>query len=253
MGNRGIVRVGSFGGMAVRSQLKMVGLLLNRDDTVAGVGLVRGAIMLVVMLMLMLTVVGISQVAISTGIAVHEVQILIDLPAEQEGSIGVVGVGVLEGVEQQPGGSLVFILLIHSLLLLLLLLFVGGRGRRWEDGRRGDGDTVVAGGEGVGGVDVGVAGGAEGGGVGFAEEGGGGTLAGLADPDALVAGGDAVGCVDACVARAAEVGQVGAAVDGAGSGAARVADACPVTTGDAIFAFFHHISLSSLCVGQMLG
>ena len=83
---------------------------------------------------------------------------------------------------------------------------------------------MVAAGEGVGGVDVGVAGGAEGGGVGLAEERRRGALARLAHPHALV---PRERDVEASVARGAEKGGVGAAEDGGGDGAARVAHARP--------------------------
>lgn len=87
----------------------------------------------------------------------------------------------------------------------------------------GDGDALMAAGEGVGGVDVGIAGGAEGGSVGFADDDGGGSLTDLAEPSASVAGGQAVGAVNGGIAGAAEEGSVGAAVEDSGGEAAGVA------------------------------
>lgn len=58
----------------------------------------------------------------------------------------------------------------------------------------------MAAGEGVRGVDIGIAGGTQGGGVGLAEERGWGPLAGLAHPDTLVTGSQLIGCMDLGVA-----------------------------------------------------
>lgn len=60
------------------------------------------------------------------------------------------------------------------------MVVIGGDGE--------NGDALVAAGEGIGGVDVGVAGGAEGGGVSLAEERRRSSLAGLAEPDAFMPG-----------------------------------------------------------------
>ena len=82
----------------------------------------------------------------------------------------------------------------------------------------------MAGGEGVGGVNIAVAGETERSGVGLAGDVSGGLLADLAEGDARVAGGELVGGVDLGVARGAEEGGVRAAVEGGGGGFARIAE-----------------------------
>ena len=78
---------------------------------------------------------------------------------------------------------------------------------------RNDRHALMAGGQRISGMDVGIAGGAEGGGIGFAGENGGGELADFADPEALMAGGELVGGVDLHIAGHAEEGGVGPAED----------------------------------------
>lgn len=97
---------------------------------------------------------------------------------------------------------------------------------RVDDGfvERCDGDALVAGSEGVDGVDVTVAGEAEGGGVGLACEVSGGLFADLAEGEAGVAGGEHVGGVDLGVAGGAEEGGVRRAVEGGGGGFAGVTE-----------------------------
>lgn len=98
-------------------------------------------------------------------------------------------------------------------------------GVRFNGGRVEEGDdreALVAAGEGIGGVDVGVTRDAEGGGVGSASDAGRSLLADLAHPDALVARSQLVGAVDLGVAAHAEKGRVGSAEELSRGSLARV-------------------------------
>lgn len=98
-------------------------------------------------------------------------------------------------------------------------------GVRFNGGRVEEGDdreALVAAGEGIGGVDVGVARHAEGGGVGSARDTSRSLLADLAHPDALVARSQLVGAVDLGVATHAEEGRVGSAEELSRGSLARV-------------------------------
>lgn len=100
---------------------------------------------------------------------------------------------------------------------------VGFDGGRLEEGD--DGEALVAAGEGVGGVDVGVARDAEGSRVGSARDAGRSLLADLAHPDSLVARSQLVGAVDLGVAADAEERRVGSAEELSRGRLARVARA----------------------------
>lgn len=160
MTNRTIVTERRLRILKLQAKLKML-VLLNRNHTVPSITLLRNTIKMMV-LSVMISSSGssgscCSEVVVVTArvTVINKVQILINLTTVQEPIVVAVRDSAgFDRVEQEPGSGFVVVVHVSSIVVVGDVYFDVGvvAGSYGEDG-----DAVVAAGERVGGVDVGVA------------------------------------------------------------------------------------------------